>query len=206
MIVTHSCSTRCRYSKVIFCVLFFSLSFTFFIAQHMATTTSNTCVICGKGKATLKCGGCQQDFCYNHVINHRQELNKQLDEIEVNRDVFRQALTDQNTDSKKHVLIKQIDKWERESINKVRQTAEEARQTVVQHTMEHTVQIEIKLNKLTDELREGRVENDFFEIDLKQWKEELRRLTEELARPPNIKLQQDSVSIVNQIYVNSKCD
>jgi hypothetical protein len=172
----------------------------------MATTTSNTCVICGKGKATLKCGGCQQDFCYNHVINHRQELNKQLDEIEVNRDVFRQALTDQNTDSKKHVLIKQIDKWERESINKVRQTAEEARQTVVQHTMEHTVQIEIKLNKLTDELREGRVENDFFEIDLKQWKEELRRLTEELARPPNIKLQQDSVSIVNQIYVNSKCD
>jgi hypothetical protein len=103
-------------------------------------------------------------------------------------------------------LIKQIDKWERESINKVRQTAEEARQTVVQHTMEHTVQIEIKLNKLTDELREGRVENDFFEIDLKQWKEELRRLTEELARPPNIKLQQDSVSIVNQIYVNSKCD
>jgi hypothetical protein len=177
----------------------------------MTTATTNTCAICGKGKATLKCGGCQQDFCYNHVTNHRQELNKQLDEIEVNRDVFRQTLTDQTTDSENHVLIKQIDKWERESINKVRQTAEEARQTVLQHTKEHTARIEIKLNKLTDELRVGRLENDFFETDLKQWKEELTRLTEGLARPPNIKLQQDSVSIVNQIYVNvisnhSKCD
>jgi hypothetical protein len=178
----------------------------------MATATGKTCcVICGKGKATLKCGRCSQDFCYNHVADHRQELNKQLDEVEVDRDVFQQTLIDQTTDSKKHALIKQIDEWERESINKIRQTAEETRQLVWQHTMEHTTRIEIRLNKLTDELRQGRQENDFFETDLNQWKEELKRLTGELATPSNIKLNQHSTSLVNKIYVsvtpiNSKFD
>jgi chromosome segregation ATPase len=173
----------------------------------MATATAKACcVICGKGKATLKCTGCSQHFCYNHVAEHRQELNQQLDEVELNRDVFRQTLTDQTTDSKQHPLIKQIDKWERESIHKIRQTAEEAKQLVLQHTIEQIARIEVRLNKLTDELREGRQENDFFETDLKQWKEELKRLTEELATPSNIKLQQDSTPLVSRIYVNVTSD
>jgi hypothetical protein len=63
------------------------------------------CVICNKEKATLKCGGCSQDFCYNHWDTHRQELNKQLDEIEMNRDIFRQSLTQQIEQPNNHTLI-----------------------------------------------------------------------------------------------------
>ncbi len=57
--------------------------------QNMATATvGNRCAICGKQNAILKCGGCSRDFCYNDFGNHRQELNKQLNDVEINRDLF----------------------------------------------------------------------------------------------------------------------
>ncbi len=70
---------------------------------------------CGKEKATFKCGECLQDFCYNHSTEHRNELSKQFDEIETIRELLRQHLLKQT-----HVLIQQIDQWERDSIMKIR--------------------------------------------------------------------------------------
>ncbi len=41
----------------------------------MATATGKIrCTICSKEKATIKCGGCGEDFCYKHWEPHRQEL------------------------------------------------------------------------------------------------------------------------------------
>jgi methionyl-tRNA synthetase len=92
----------------------------------MATATSKLdCVKCGKERATLKCEGCSQDFCYYHLIRHRQELSKQTDEIEVNRDQFRQN----------NLLMKQINKWEENSIKTIQQTTKECRHIVIQHTV-----------------------------------------------------------------------
>ena len=171
----------------------------------MATATGKSrCITCGKEKAILKCGGCSQDFCYNHFGDHRQELYKQLEEVEVNRDLFRQILTEQTAKPQKHPLIQQIDKWERDSIKKIRQTAEEARQILLQHTTGHIKQIEIKLNKLTNQLKQSREENDFFETDLRQWNEQLTQLTNELNKPSNIALRQDSKPFVTKLYVDIK--
>jgi hypothetical protein len=85
-------------------------------------------------------------------------------------------------------LIQQINEWERQSIKIIRQTAEKARQTLVEHTVGHSTRIEIDLNKLTAELRQSRGENHFYETDLRHWNEELTRLTKELAEPSNIHL------------------
>lgn len=59
-----------------------------------AATGKGHCITCGKGKGAVGCEGCLQVFCLNHLIEHRQKLSTQLDEIEVNRDIFRQALTE----------------------------------------------------------------------------------------------------------------
>ena len=133
----------------------------------------NHCVKCEKVKSTSRCGGCLQEFCHNDIGHHRQELNEQLDEVEVNRDLFRQTLTEQTTDPQKHPLIQQINDWERQSIKIIQQTAEEARQSLVEHNIEYTRQVEIALNKLTAELRQSREENDFYETNLRHWNEEL---------------------------------
>ncbi len=167
-----------------------------------AAAEKNRCAICNKEKATLRCGGCSKDFCFNHVPEHRQELCKQLDEVEVTRDLFRQTLTEKTSQPQQHPLMQQIDKWERESIDKIQQTANEARQLLVHHTTGHITVIESQLNKLTDELRKSREEDDFFETHLSRWKREIARLNEALHKPPNVNVQQNSTSLVTKIVVD----
>jgi len=166
------------------------------------TTNRNLCDACGKAKGISKCEGCGKIFCYNHFGNHRQELNNQLDEIEVTRDLFRQILTEQTTEPQKHTLMQQINDWEHDSIKRIRQTANEAREMLLKHTTKHINEIEVKLNKLTDQLRQSRQENDFVETDLRQWKEQLSQFTSELNKPSTVTLQQDSKALVTKIYVN----
>jgi DNA repair exonuclease SbcCD ATPase subunit len=171
--------------------------------QHMATPTGkNHCAICGKERRTVLCDGCSQTFCYNHLNDHRQELSKQLDEVEVTRDLFRQTLTEQTSQPRKHQLMKEIDDWERDSINKIQQAANEARQLLSKHINGHITEIEVQLNKLTDQLRQSRQDNDFVETDLNQWKEELHRLKEELTKPSSIRLQRDFAPLVTKINVD----
>jgi hypothetical protein len=160
------------------------------------------CVPCGKEKAIFKCAGCSQDFCSDHVTDHRQELSKQLDEIVVNRDLFRETLTEQTVKPEEHPLMKQINAWEHDSINKIRQTADETRQIIFTLTTEYIKQLEVKLTILTNELRRARQENDFFEIDLRQWNDQLTQLKNELNGPSNIILREDSETLVTRIYVD----
>jgi hypothetical protein len=171
----------------------------------MATTC---CVICGKEKSTLRCSGCLDEFCYKHWESHRQELSKQFDEIEVNRDLFRQSFTQQLDQGNYHTLIQQIDQWERKSIKIIQQTAEQARQTILENSDEYIHQMEVKLDKLTNQLRQCRHEDDFNELNLHQFEDELKRLTKELMKLANINIREDPTSFINKIWVDvssSKC-
>ncbi|CAF1423880.1 unnamed protein product [Adineta steineri] len=167
-----------------------------------AATVKARCVTCGKDRNTVRCDGCSQPFCYNHLGDHRQELSKQLDEIEVNRDLFRQTLTEQSAKPANLTLIKQINQWEQDSIAKIRQTANEARQTILQHNMKYLTETEIKLNTLTKQLREIRVENDFVEADLQRWKTQLTQMNNELDKPSDITIQQSLTPLITTIRVN----
>jgi chromosome segregation ATPase len=169
----------------------------------MATAMNRSpCVKCDKQKAIMKCEGCLQTFRYNHMMDHRQELSKKLDDVEVIRDTIRQTLTEQTTEPRKHALIQQIDHWERDSIDKIRQTAEKARQLLLKHTAGHFTKTEAQLNQLTDLLQQSRPNNDFVETDLNHWKDELTRIAEQLANPWNVKIRKDSESLVTKIDID----
>ncbi|CAF3956265.1 unnamed protein product, partial [Rotaria sordida] len=169
----------------------------------MATGTSKVrCSGCDKEKRrVVKCDGCSRLFCDHCLPRHHQELSEELDEIETSRNLFRQALNEQIQDSKNHLLIKQIDQWEEDSIRKIKQTAHECRHLVHQHTAEHIAQIEVNLTKLTDKLKETRQENDFNEIDLNELKNALTKLTKELDEPPNVSIKQEDTALIKQISV-----
>jgi hypothetical protein len=168
----------------------------------MATATARgLCVICGKEKRGVKCEGCSQMFCFEHLPVHLQQLSAELDEIEINRDIFRQTLNEQINDPKNYSLIKQIDRWEEESIKRIQQTAKECRQLLSQQTTQHIPKIEVNLIKLTAQMRQIRKENDFNEIDLSQFKQKLAKLTKELDQPSNVSIQQDSTSLIKNISV-----
>lgn len=169
----------------------------------MATINGKArCTTCGKEKSTVRCDGCSHPFCYNHLENHRQELSKQLDDIEVSRDLFQQILLEQIATPQTHILIKQIDEWEHDAIDKIRRTADDARRLLLKYTAKHCITMDMNLEKLSNQLRKGRQENDFFETDLRQWDEQLKQLGEELKNPPHIQVIHESIPLVNKVSVN----
>jgi chromosome segregation ATPase len=169
----------------------------------MATVTSKIhCVTCKKEKVTYKCEGCAQKFCLNHLVNHHQLLIKQLDEIENQQNLFRQLLSEQSDDQQKHSLIQQINQWEKNSIQKIQQMADEVRQVVIEHASKHMKEIEIRLTKLTEELKLIRQEDDFNEIHLNQLKEKLNQLEEQFKKPSRtIIVEENSSAFINEISV-----
>jgi hypothetical protein len=168
----------------------------------MATrSTKAHCVKCGKERSTSKCAGCSQDFCYNHFIHHHQELSEQLDQIEMNHDLFRQKLNEQTINPKQHSLIKQIDLWEKDSIKIIEQTAKQCRDLLLEHTTKSINRIEVNLTKLTNEMREIRKENDFNEVDLNELKYKLTQLAKELDEPAYVSVEQESTSLIKKISI-----
>ncbi|CAF3431851.1 unnamed protein product [Rotaria sp. Silwood1] len=165
----------------------------------MATNVNNNhCTICKKEGFLSKCRECSKLFCYSHLVDHRDELRKQLDEIGSTCDLLRQSLVEQRFQLQNQSSIQQIEQWERHSINKIRQTAEEAKQLILRSTTTHIAEIQRQLDKLTDQLRQTS-RNDNCGIDLSQWKLELAKLTEALYKPPNFYAIEDSTPLVTNI-------
>jgi uncharacterized Fe-S cluster-containing radical SAM superfamily protein len=119
------------------CYFTFSVSPSTLQKQNFMASSSTSkapCATCGnKGVGIFKCEGCGKVFCRKHLIEHRDVLSQQLDEIVLEYDTLRQTMAesqDKPNHHRDHPLMKQIDKWEKESIEKIRQTANEARQQV----------------------------------------------------------------------------
>jgi len=157
-----------------------------------------SCATCGKGKVTYDCKGCEQKFCLNHLVDHQKVLEQQLDDIENQRNVLKQTI---NQYSEQHSAIKQIDLWEQESIEHIRQTAQQSRDKVKQYIN----QIDMDLNKLTDEMKDFRAENDFNEIHLNDLKSQLERLENQLIESNNVEFRQES-TLIQKMNVNIPCD
>ncbi|CAF1366069.1 unnamed protein product [Adineta steineri] len=142
----------------------------------MATTTGKAhCITCGKEKTAYKCEGCSQHFCANHLAEHQQTLRKQLDEIEDRQNLFKEAFNQEKINLQKHSLMQLVNKWEQQSIRTIQQTAEEARQLLIQHTTEY--------------------------INQTEFKQKIKELEVELAKLPNISIQEDSSLFIPKISV-----
>lgn len=162
----------------------------------MATgTVKIPCVTCKRRNVTYQCEGCEQSFCPEHLAEHQKELGQRLDDVENERNLFKQTLTQHLHDGSKHPLFKQIDRWEQTSIRLIQQTAQEARDILHQYTNTHISNVGIKLSKLTDGMKELRIENDFNEIHLKSLNTELEQLQEELNQPNDIEIKEESTLI-----------
>lgn len=159
------------------------------------------CCQCGKNKGRVRCEGCSKLFCMSDFDGHRQELEEELDGIETNHNNFRQTFNETVVRVESHTLVKQIDQWENESIEKIRQMARENRQIVLESIVQVYEILKVKLNKLTNELNESRKENDFFEISLNQWKNQLTEMQNELEKPIDITIQSDTTPLITKLIV-----
>lgn len=170
-------------------------SFVYVHSSHMIKTMEKTCCItCKKDKVAYKCNGCLQDFCFNHLNEHREQFGKQLEELENQRNFLRQIHLEEKTYSQKHVSFQQVNQWEQQSILKIKQTANKARESLMEYIDEYIEDIEMKLSKLTKEIKETRDENDFNEIILSELKEKLNELEDDFNLSSNIIIRRNSSS------------
>ena len=164
-------------------------------------TKKASCCICGKEKGGVRCEGCLRIFCLSDFPKHREDLTNQLDAVGMKRDLFRQALTDTQLELEKHTYMKEISRWENDSIKNIRKVAADTRQTLLQHLLEHHTRLDDKLHKLTDMIKQSQEENDFFEMDLDYWNRELDEMKEQLLNVPNIVIQRDNTPFIEKISV-----
>jgi len=161
--------------------------------------TSNTmmkCYACQEEIITYMCTGCSKHFCIDDLMKHREELKLQFHQIEDQRNQFAQTLNDEKNN---HPLIQQITQWERISIEKIRQTAQEQRNLIQQYSQT----IEVKLRLFTEEMQNIVKKKDFNEIILKKLQIELEDLKNQLYQTDYIQIKQDSSStFINKLFIN----
>ncbi|CAF0932841.1 unnamed protein product [Adineta steineri] len=161
------------------------------------------CYICNKGNATYLCRGCSKDFCFQHLTEHRQMLQRQLEEIINDHDQFQQTIIHQKHNPDNSSLIQQINQWEKNSIEKIQQTAQQCRETLMKLKQKSINDMEKKFSELSQKLKQIRQENEFNEIDLNHFQLKLTQITEEFLQPSNISLRQDSQEFIKKISVIS---
>ncbi|CAF1097482.1 unnamed protein product [Rotaria sordida] len=96
--------------------------------------------------------------------------------------------------------MQKIDEWKEDSIKKIKQIAENCRQILTEYKNKY-FEIEKKLFELTEQLKQSNEETEFNENDLHRFKTKLTELLEEFGPPPNIRIQQDSKSFINEISI-----
>jgi len=142
------------------------------------------------------CKGCSKHFCVDDLMKHREELKLQFHQIEDQRNQFAQTLDDEKNN---HPLIQQITQWERISIEKIRQTAEEQRNLIQQYAQT----IQVKLRSVTEEMEKTVKKKDFNEIILKKLQIQLEDLKNQLYQTDYIEIKQDSSStFINKLFIN----
>ena len=168
-----------------------------------SATTKKTCAKCVKGAGTAMCHGCEQSFCTKHFNEHRQELSQQMDNIGEEHDVLRRDLTNgQDT----HPLLKRIDEWEQESITKIQVAAEVARADLQQLLKKAKNNLKTSVTKMTEELQSSRESDDYTEIDINKWTNQLQELRKILNTPStiNIDYENDSRSVIRLIKISDE--
>jgi hypothetical protein len=166
------------------------------------TIQKKPCSKCDKGSGIFTCDGCQQSFCRKHSDEHRQELATLMDNVGQEHDVLQRDI---NREAGVHPLLSRIDAWERESIDKIQQVANQARVDLNQLINQKKQELKTTMTKLTNELQSSRESEDYTELDLKKWIDQLNDFRQDLAQSINTYLieEEDQRSVIRLIKVKN---
>ena len=104
-----------------------------FFSMASSPSAKAACSTCrNKNVGVFKCQGCSQIFCRKHSNEHRERLSHELDEVILGHDNLQQSIMErQGEETSSHPLIQQINQWKSDSIRKIQQEAEQAREQVL---------------------------------------------------------------------------
>lgn len=167
--------------------------------------------MCKKGRGTCLCNGCKACFCRKHFKDHQAKLLDELDKCIGDRDNLQEKINKaDHHDGFVSPTLLQIDEWERLTIEKVTQVADQTRLQLTSLLISKRLDIATKFRKVSDELGQLKETEDFVEHDLVRLKEmicEIKQDCEHLAETSSIELhveQSDQIDWSRLIYVAEK--
>ncbi|CAF3133489.1 unnamed protein product, partial [Rotaria sp. Silwood2] len=139
------------------------------------------CVGCQNGVVT--CTGCEKRFCLPHLNEHRQMLDKRMDEVVHEHNQLREALNPQG--SAPH-LLSRIDEWEQASIRQIKDTAKQVRADLEACFDRTKHRLTNLLGNMAEQLKSSQTSNVYTEKELDGWMRQLEQLRQKLEKPLNI--------------------
>ncbi|CAF0816349.1 unnamed protein product [Adineta steineri] len=177
------------------------------VSNCMAMANTKTqCFKCNKEKITYPCKGCLKELCLTHLTEHQQILNHELNHITNEYNEFKQRINEQKQNRQNpqnDLLLKQIDQWERNSIEIIQQKAEECRKIAMGYLPTFFNNIEKKFNNLNEQIKQIDQENECNEINLNYLRSQFIEITQELNNPLKVSIKEDSQSFINDISIIS---
>jgi len=129
----------------------------------MAANIQISCIKCGKTGVILLCNGCNKTLCFKHVNEHKEELEKELEDLINKENEFENNLC-KIDDS--HYLFNEIDQWKKESIEQIKQIAKQAKQDLRLLINQSNQKLIINSQKIKEELLLLKQSEDLSEIKL----------------------------------------
>ena len=157
----------------------------------------NPCVKCPKGRAQTMCSGCQQWFCVKHFNEHRQNLTDEMEHLSQQHNELHQDFDSPNNNQ--NPLFIRINNWEQRSIERIRQVANEVRQNLEEHLNTNKRKLQRSVDEITIELRSSRDNEDYTEIELQKWLNQLKELRQRLFHPPTVQMSHDGDDLSKKI-------
>jgi hypothetical protein len=166
------------------------------------TNQKKQCSKCGSNGWVFPCEGCQASFCVKHAPEHRQELDFQLKHIQGDLKIL-QNIHSQHEECQDHPLLSQIDVWEQDTIAKINQTAQIARDELRKLIDESNDRKKKMFKEFHEQLQTGRQTEQYTEIELEQWKKQLIDIKNQMETPSDIELIPDkTVPPIELIKIN----
>lgn len=163
----------------------------------ISTSKRKNCSFCQKVSEVFVCRGCRQPFCAKHVGKHREKLSKDMNTMLNKCD---RLLKDANVDNLSRPIFSRIIEWEKESIERIRQTSKKIREDLEKWFVESRNQLETPLKKLNEEMQLSRKSQDFTEIEFRRWADQLRDFHKMLEDHPYVENLEDNIDDKNSLH------
>jgi len=167
----------------------------------MATvsTINSPCNICSK-IVTDKCSGCDKPFCPQHIDEHQKGLLNKMEDIRRENQQLRENLSQQNINK---MLLEQIDRWEKESIEKIQSAANQARTDLKRLVEQANNRLSDFAKELDDEIRWNRENKTITEKELDQWTRKFDELRKDMKSLSKLELFEDDSPVIHLIKVKN---
>ena len=173
----------------------------------MTTATVNnvaSCESCGETADTFKCTKCDKVFCFSHLQAHREEVANKVQVLQDELNTTRETMNHFKENINQHPLMKTINDWEKKSILKIQQLAEDRRQILQYHITEHLSTMEKSWKNVEMKMQGLLEEQEFDKNYVYQCNTELKQLKTQINEPLKIIIQEDLTPFISILQINLK--